>query len=499
MDESGTVGGAKAISLFSGLGGLDIGLHRAGIETVACVEKDPTAARSLRINSAVHNDTPCQPRIEPSPRYPWIVIEDDIRELSVESILSAADTRQGEIDLVVGGPPCQTFSRSNEGERHGTAADRGMLFREFARVVHALQPRAFLFENVRGLRSVNGGDDLDLIIATFEDGSYTTNHAVLNAANYGVAQTRQRIFILGLREDSAPTFPEPTHSEQGGSETDPWVSAGAALDGFEADAAIEEDGGYYNAIGGKYGPLLKNIPKGANYQHFSERKYDPEAEEYVDREGAELEEQRFQWRSRHWNYLLKMDPERPSWTIQAAPGTTVGPFHWRSRKLSFLEQMRLMDLPLDYYVAGHPTEIQEQIGNAVPPGLAQAVVEHLCAVGGIELAPSVAAHDTTPDRPEPASPDHQPLRIRVDSETSPWEMADQLLEVVQSKGVVVARGRQHAIPHLLDAIEIARQQTAHKLHIQMEEHLEDGSIGEHKLSALEATVVTDSAEITLPA
>lgn len=487
----------KAVSLFSGLGGLDIGLHQLGIETVACVEKNPAAAATLRINSTKHDAVPEEECIGVPERYPWVVVDRNIRNIDAEDILEQAGCDSTEIDLVVGGPPCQTFSRSNEGSRSGTDAKRGRLYEEFARILHEIRPTAFIFENVRGLKSANGGADLETIQTALEGGRYTSDYKVLNAADHGVPQTRKRIFIIGTRHDDPPSFPEPTHTEDGRSGTREWVNTGEALSEFEIDTAIEEAGGYTNAIGSRYGPLLKDIPEGANYQHFSQRKYDPEAEEYVERDKSELDAKRFDWRSRHWNYLLKIDRRRPCWTIQADPGTTVGPFHWRARKLSLMEQMKLMDLPLDYYVAGTPGQVQQQIGNAVPPGLAAAVTRELLSFLG--LAQDSATCTEHISQPTAQDVDEQvPFIIEVDTDTSPWSHAGRILRAVLAEEAAVVTARQQAIPYAIDALEIAKRQTQVELTIDIEETVttDEEAKGE-VVSTVEATVVTPKAATRL--
>ena len=483
----------KAVSLFSGLGGLDVGLHQAGIETVVCVEKDETAARTLKINSTEHDTRPGQEHITVQKEYPWTVVDEDIRNTDAEDILEAGGISREEVDLVVGGPPCQTFSRSNEGSRSGTAAAKGKLYEEFAKILHQIKPAAFLFENVRGLKSSNGGNDLEVILDALEGDTYTADFQIFNAANYGVPQTRKRVFIVGTRQDQTPTFPDPTHTETGEGDTKQWITAGEALKAFDIDASVEDTGGYQNAIGSKYGPLLKDIPAGANYQHFSERKYDPDREEYVERDESELGEKRFDWRSRHWNYLLKMDQDRPSWTIQADPGTTVGPFHWRARKLSLLEQMQLMDLPLDYYIAGTPSEVQKQIGNAVPPGLAAAVGSEL--VTSLGLIPSPHSNSNRrQESGEKISEEQVPFTIEITTETSPWSHANRILHAVHAEEAAVIKARQQAIPYAIDAFKIAQTQTDLELDIAIDEKIIDDQEG-HEVSKLVAEIMTKKAAV----
>jgi len=479
------MGQATAISLFSGLGGIDIGLHRAGVETLVCIEQDPDAAETLRGNSAAHPDS--VPPIGGAPnRYPWQVLEEDIHDVSVDEILEAADADPGEVDLVVGGPPCQTFSRSNEGNRQGTDADRGMLFEEFARVLEGVQPKAFLFENVRGLASANDGDDLEQVKEELASVGYTLNEEVMNAADFGVPQTRSRLFILGLR-DEKPYFPEPTHVDADNTLTGKpsWVTASEALTDFDIDAEFD-DPGYINAVGGKYGYLLTDIPPGGNYQHFSERKYVPKKGEYVERDNDDLDDKVFDWRSRHWNYLLKQDPDRPTWTLQASPGTYVGPFHWRSRRYSFMEEMRLMDLPRDYYIAGAPREIQRQIGNAVPPGLAETLISEMLEQAGIEVnaAPVQEASTARPDGGEASSPEQSVFE--VDASRSPWNYAADV-EATLHDGEVTLHGEGKRIAQLLDVLQILRHQTSVSIDPEFSEEVVDSSSSKsERLSRLTA-------------
>jgi DNA (cytosine-5)-methyltransferase 1 len=487
----------KAVSLFSGLGGIDIGLHQAGIETVACVEKDETAAETLKINSRQHSEKPDQDQISVPEKYPWKVIDTDIREVDAEDILEECDAAKDDIDLVVGGPPCQTFSRSNEGSRSGTDTKRGKLYREYAKILHQIEPQAFIFENVRGLKSANDGKDLKMVREELERDTYDTEAKVLNAANFGVPQTRKRIIIVGTKPGTEFEFPEPSHTEDGEEGTEEWVSAGEALSEFNIDQDMEQEGGYTNAIGSKYGPLLKDIPQGANYQHFSERKYDTEQEEYVERSDDELDVKEFGWRTRHWNYLLKMDQGRPSWTLQAAPGTTVGPFHWRARKLSLLEQMKLMTLPLNYYIAGSPSQIQKQIGNAVPPKFAEAVANKL--VDSLDI-PTAPFEDVSLEHREEGSESEDQFPVEVDTEESPWICANRILNTVLSENVAAITAKQQAIPFAIDALEIARRQAQVDLDFEIEEKTVEGENEKGGVSSkLEVKAASEKAKIKLTA
>ncbi|MET0573460.1 MAG: DNA cytosine methyltransferase [Pedobacter agri] len=199
---------STAISLFSGAGGLDIGLEMAGFETKVCVENDLDCRETLK-----HN------------RPSWTVLEDstalspasglprkagDIRDISIEEILNAGELEAGEVGLVVGGAPCQPFS--NIGKKLGKNDERnGDLFLEFVRVVKGTMPKAFIFENVVGITQSKHSDVIGYMVEKFEGLGYGISHTILNAADYGVPQKRERFFLIGIKGETKPAFPLPTH------------------------------------------------------------------------------------------------------------------------------------------------------------------------------------------------------------------------------------------------------------------------------------------------
>ena len=190
----------KIISLFSGAGGLDIGFHEAGFQTAVLVERDSACCNALRTNM---------------PEVP--VIEGDINEIPTECILNAGHLKPLEAALVVGGPPCQSFSLA--GKRMGLNDPRGKLVLQFIRVVREALPVGFVMENVRGLANWEHGRALNAIIEeatqpiqykgkTYQ---YEVKYQILNAASYGVPQFRERIFIVGNRLHIPFVFPEPIY------------------------------------------------------------------------------------------------------------------------------------------------------------------------------------------------------------------------------------------------------------------------------------------------
>lgn len=292
------------------------------------------------------------------------VLPADLFDIDGKILLREAGLRRGDVDVVFGGPSCQPFSRSNEGRRKGIKDPRGRLVFEFARVVHELQPKAFVMENVRGLVSSNGGRDLKLIERRFRGIGYRVKSFVLNAADYGVPQRRHRLFIVGLDDGVTPSPPEPTYSAKDSSRKGlkSHVTAEEALG--KLDDGIKRKGA--QTIGGMYGHLVDAIPPGMNYQYYTRR--------YNEKKAL------FKWRSKFWTFLLKMNPSRSSNTIQATPGPYVGPLHWQNRRLTLREIKRLQGIPASWKVSGksrpeYTSAAWRQVGNAVPPQLAKAVAK----------------------------------------------------------------------------------------------------------------------------
>jgi DNA (cytosine-5)-methyltransferase 1 len=358
---SHTRGRLPAISLFSGVGGLDLGVRAAGFAVSVAIEVDPGSAASLRANQ--------------HPEDPDRVVCRSILEVSTGELLERAGLRPGQVALVVGGPPCTPFSKSGywlEYKRKGLDPDASLLD-EFARVVREARPEAVLMENVHGLayRNHNAGP-FGRLVAQFRDAGYAVSHRVLNAADHGVPQLRKRLFVYAVRGAAPPTFPEPTHA--GWSETRrtfdpslvPYVTSRDAIGDLEARDDLEEPD---ERVGGRYGELLPQVPPGENYLHFTAERGHPDP--------------LFRWRGRYWTFLLKLDPERPSTTIQSQPGPYIGPFHWQDRRLRLPEVLRLQAFPDGYVVKGTRRSAQVQVGNAVPPPLAEVVARPLAdLVGG---------------------------------------------------------------------------------------------------------------------
>ena len=192
----------KIISLFSGAGGMDIGFERAGFKVAVAVEFDPSCCATLRKNK---------------PERP--VLEGDISSFTTEQILESAGLKPLEAAMVIGGPPCQSFSLA--GKRLGMYDPRGKLVLDFIRIVREALPVAFVMENVRGMANWHNGKALDAIMDAISEPivyggekiSYDVEYRILNSANFGVPQFRERIFLVGNRVGKKFKFPEGNFSK----------------------------------------------------------------------------------------------------------------------------------------------------------------------------------------------------------------------------------------------------------------------------------------------
>lgn len=340
-----------AISLFTGAGGLDYGFEMAGFQTAVAVELDRRCVETLRANR------------------PWQVIDRDIGVVDAAELLRAAGLGPGEADVLIGGPPCQPFSKAGfwvTGEARRLNDPRASTLEHYLRVLAEALPRAFLLENVEGLGFQGKDEGLALIqkalrsINARHGTRYSASVAVLNAADYGVPQLRRRLFVIGSREGDVFRFPLPTHVDPSSVGLEgirsPWCTAWDALHDLPMpdDPTLE--------VQGKWAELLPSIPEGQNYLW------------HTDRGGGEP---LFGWRRRFWSFLLKLAKDRPAWTLAAQPGPATGPFHWSNRRLSMREMARLQTFPDGIVIAGSLAETQRQLGNAVPSLLGEVLAREI--------------------------------------------------------------------------------------------------------------------------
>lgn len=323
----------RTLSLFSGAGGLDIGFHDVGFDIIESVEIESKFCQTLELNSGEgkrfeHSKVNCI----------------DIREFTAEHL--------GKIDFIIGGPPCQTFSAAGRRANGvlGTTDARGVLFREYVRLLQELSPIGFLFENVYGIIGAQNGEPWAEILKSFSEVGYKLFYRIVDAADYGAPQHRERLIIVGLK-DGEFKFPRPTHGPDS-IDNEPFYNAETAVAGVELTPDESKSG-----IGGRYGSLLNDIPPGLNYSFYTEEMGHPNPV--------------FAWRSKFSDFLYKADPNTPVRTIKAQGGAYTGPFHWDNRFFAYGEYKRLQTFPDDYQISGTKQIAVKQIGNSVPPQLAR--------------------------------------------------------------------------------------------------------------------------------
>ncbi len=350
----------KLISLFTGAGGLDLGFEAAGFDTRVALEMDPEAVVTLRANRA------------------WPIIDRDIHSVPSAEILRTAGLKEGEAEILIGGPPCQPFSKSGywaSGDSRRLDDPRAGTLTAYLSVLQDALPATFLLENVPGLAFRRKSEGLDLIRRAIDSinrergVTYSFSVEKLSAADYGVPQMRERVFVIGSRSGTDFQFPRATHGDGDGLK--PWSTAWDAIGDLNTYDHPELQ------MRGKWADLLASIPEGQNYLHHTERG-----------EGLSL----FGWRRRYWSFLLKLAKRLPSWTLQAKPGPAIGPFHWKNRRLSARELARLQTFPKRFKLVGSIRSAQKQAGNAVPSALAEVLARQIRALllgHEVETAPTL--------------------------------------------------------------------------------------------------------------
>lgn len=315
----------RVLELFAGAGGLALGLEKAGLETVGLIEIDKNASQTLKNN-----------------RPNWNVINDDIINVVARGIKKYIPKKQ--IDLVSGGYPCQAFSYAGNGL--GLEDTRGTMFYYFAEIVKELMPKLFLAENVRGLVSHDKGRTLQTMIAVFSEIGYSVQWRVLNAWEYGVAQKRERIVIIGIRKDlDASLFSYPTKHDY-----KPVLKDVLSNVPFSSGAKYLES----------KKKILDIVPPGGCWRNLP----DELAKEYMGGSyyltgGRTGMARRIAW-------------DEPSLTLTCSPAQkqTERCHPDETRPFTTREYARIQSFPDDWIFAGSTGSIYKQIGNAVPVNLA---------------------------------------------------------------------------------------------------------------------------------
>lgn len=325
--------GIRVISFFTGAGGLDLGFDLNGYDVVYATDIDASCCETLKANigGVLSQNT----KIEQA----------DIRKIDLTTL-------PDNIDVVIGGPPCQSFSASGRraGGAPGRLDDRGTLFEAYCKIISHVKPKAFLFENVRGILGTNKGEDWKVIVEAFRKIGYEISYRILDALDYGAPQQRERMIMVGHKLDQDFLFPRPLFGPDSKNKL-PYITAGEALHEINEDE--KKDDLILNS--GKYAHLLPLVPPGENYLFFTAKRGYPNPV--------------FAYRSRFSDFLYKANPAAQIKTLIASPGKYTGPFHWENRCFTVREYMRLQGFPDNYIFTGDRAARVKQIGNSVSPCL----------------------------------------------------------------------------------------------------------------------------------
>ncbi len=316
------------IELFAGAGGLALGVEKAGFETIGLIEFDKDAADTLKKN-----------------RPEWNVINDDIANISCLDLEDFFSVKKGELDLLSGGAPCQAFSYA--GKRLGLEDARGTLFYHYAVFLEKLQPKMFLFENVRGLLTHDHGKTYATMLNIFANAGYTITKQVMNAWEYGAPQKRERLITIGIRNDLVDkchfVFPK-AHDYK------PVLR----------DVLLDCPDGPGVPYGEKKRSIFELVPPGGYW-----RDIDPAiAKDYM-KSCWEMEGGRT-------GILRRMSLDEPSLTVLTSPSQkqTERCHPLEPRPFTVRENARCQMFPDDWEFCGNVMSQYKQVGNAVPVSLA---------------------------------------------------------------------------------------------------------------------------------
>lgn len=342
------------VSLFSGAMGLDLGLIQAGLDVVVSQDFDKWCVETIRANGHV-------------------AVEGDIRALIAEDpkcnfLLKPGKLKKGSVFAVVGGPPCQSFSTA--GKRKGVDDERGALYNQLIHVVDTLMPRFFVMENVKGLASMPSNPDdkysvpvLEQILVKFKALGYHTVHGVLDAVHYGTPQFRERLVIIGSRDNEAIFLPSPTHFHMHQVPEMRWRTLGDAIENLTDVGAC-----------GKFTPTIteymKSIPEGGNWRSLPPAKAKTAMGGAYESGGGKV------------GFYRRLSYSEPSPTLVTSPNqkATLLCHPRATRPLTVKEYARIQQFPDDWIFQGKTSDCYRQIGNAVPIPLGRAIGQMLISV-----------------------------------------------------------------------------------------------------------------------
>lgn len=359
------------VSLFSGCGGLDLGFVWEGYNVVWANDNLSDAVQTYRENVGDH------------------ILLDDIKDIDLDSIPKC--------EVIIGGPPCQAFSLVG---KRDPKDPRGNLVWDFLEIIERKRPRIFIMENVTGLKAAHdskGVQVLPELLKEFEDLGYSVNHIILNAADYGVPQRRRRLFIIGNLEGGQISPPEPTHTHDLTQchllrQKEPWVTCRDALDDLSSPDIDSDIGSYTRKPDCAYQAFIRkgNGSTVRNHQmpYMSETdmkiiKAVPIGGNYMDvpDDIATKRIKNFKKTGGRTTTYGRMDPSKPAYTLNthfSRPNVGCNIHYREDRLITIREGLRIQSFP-DWFVVSSTSKrgVYKQVGNAVPPLLAQALARHI--------------------------------------------------------------------------------------------------------------------------
>lgn len=347
------------LSFFSGAMGLDIGLEKEGFNVVLACEFDKACRNTIVLNE------------------PEVGLISDIRNYTTKQIIEFSGLNdKSQVDVIVGGPPCQAFSTA--GKRLGFADDRGNVFLKYLEVIEDIKPMYFVIENVRGLMSSElqvevkddiisqfsdallkeKGSSLYYVVRRLESAGYCLNFDLYNSANFGTPQQRERIVIIGTLSSTKVNTLTPTHSKDGELGLPKWRTIREA---FELLRNVKQH--EHITYSDKRAKLYENLTSGQNWRNLS----------------LELQKEAlggaFHLGGGKTGFMRRLDWNKPSPTVVTNPAMPATDLCHPDeiRPLSVEEYKVIQEFPLDWKIAGNTTDKYKQIGNAVPVGLGRAI------------------------------------------------------------------------------------------------------------------------------
>jgi DNA (cytosine-5)-methyltransferase 1 len=329
----------NTLSLFSGGGGMDLGFSTAGFNIVCATDLDPFSCKTLQKNHKKRSFL-----------NPYPVIEQDITQISTQELLEAANLDIADVNVVVGGPPCQAFSVF--GKRKGLGDPRGNLVWDFIRIIKDIQPKVFVLENVEGLQTIHNGDLYkQLSEALSIDGMYSVSGTTYQVADFGIPQSRKRIFFIGHKNKNVVPDMKKTHSD-------------------------------------KNDPEFSNLMPYRTVKHLFDDLPEPGVGSGVPNHIGRNHSERIIERYRNLNFgqrdtktrINKLHPDRPSFTIIVGSDAGGGKGHihpYDPREVTPRESARVQTFPDWWEFHGTGRHVIRQVGNAVPPLFAALLANHL--------------------------------------------------------------------------------------------------------------------------